>query len=175
MNARRAIAAAKMAGDARAERKARRAVHEAKLALGERGAVWWSDDAPDLNRYLVANTSYASWYDRAVAWEQEILALLAERAAEASVCPSEVARSRYPEGWRSYMEEVRDAARQLARDGAVVITQKGKRVDPEESWKGAIRIRLATESRRSARSLPAGPPPAAPRSAPPAKNSVRKR
>jgi hypothetical protein len=34
----------------------------AKVALGERGPVWWSDGAPDFNRHLVKNTPYRSWY-----------------------------------------------------------------------------------------------------------------
>jgi hypothetical protein len=29
-----------------------------KIALGERGPVWWSDGAPDFNRHLVRNTPY---------------------------------------------------------------------------------------------------------------------
>ena len=41
---------------------ARAKVHEAKLALGERGPVWWQDGSPDYNRYKVHNTPYADWY-----------------------------------------------------------------------------------------------------------------
>ena len=37
---------------------ARRRVHEAKVALGERGPVWWTDGAPDYNRHLVKNSPY---------------------------------------------------------------------------------------------------------------------
>ena len=59
MNARRAVGAAKRAGDGDAEKAARAKVHEAKLALGERGPVWWDDGAPDYNRKLVKNTPYA--------------------------------------------------------------------------------------------------------------------
>jgi hypothetical protein len=47
MDARRAVGAAKRAGDATAERAARDRVHAAKVALGERGTPpWWeqSDD-----------------------------------------------------------------------------------------------------------------------------------
>lgn len=43
---------------------ARRRVHRAKVALGERGPVWWTDGAPDENRKLVENTSYAAWWRR---------------------------------------------------------------------------------------------------------------
>jgi len=62
MDARRAVKAAMQAGDAAAERTARANVDSAKQALGERGPVWWRDGAPDLNRKLVANTVYASWF-----------------------------------------------------------------------------------------------------------------
>ena len=41
MSARRAVGAAKRAGDADAERAARDRVHAAKVALGERGPKWW--------------------------------------------------------------------------------------------------------------------------------------
>jgi hypothetical protein len=62
MTARRQVGAAKKAGDAEALRAARAAVDAAKRGLGERGPVWWSGGAPDFNRRLVANTSYATWY-----------------------------------------------------------------------------------------------------------------
>lgn len=62
MEARRAVRAAK--GDEHKLALARRTVHETKVALGERGPVWWSDKAPDLNRYLIKNTPYAEWWQR---------------------------------------------------------------------------------------------------------------
>lgn len=62
MDARRAVGAAKKAGDAAAEQRARAGVDAAKRALGERGPVWWGDGAPDYNRRMVANTPYADWY-----------------------------------------------------------------------------------------------------------------
>ena len=58
MDARRAVAAAKRAQDAAAESAARAQVDAAKIALGERGPVWWDDGAPDYNRHLVKNTPY---------------------------------------------------------------------------------------------------------------------
>ncbi len=50
------------AGDASAREAARSRVDAAKVALGERGAVWWNDGAADLNRRLVRNTPYAAWF-----------------------------------------------------------------------------------------------------------------
>lgn len=62
MRARSAVGRAKRSGDEEAESEARSAVHEAKVALGERGPVWWNDGAPDYNRHLARNTPYADWY-----------------------------------------------------------------------------------------------------------------
>lgn len=62
MAARRAVQAAGRNGDAGAMRAARSAVDAAKVALGERGPVWWSDGAPDFNRQLAKNTPYAAWH-----------------------------------------------------------------------------------------------------------------
>ena len=44
MSARRAVGAAKRAGDEVAERAARDRVHAAKVALGERGPKWWEKE-----------------------------------------------------------------------------------------------------------------------------------
>lgn len=61
--------------------QARTAVHAAKVALGERGPVWWEDDAPDYNRHLVHNTPYAAWFE------------IQARAADSFVCEAEPADS----------------------------------------------------------------------------------
>lgn len=61
MDARRAVAAARRAEDEADLSRARRRVDAAKRGLGERGPVWWTDGAPDLNRHMAANTAYASW------------------------------------------------------------------------------------------------------------------
>lgn len=62
MAARRKVRAALRSGDPAELKEARMAVDAAKRALGERGPVWWTDGAPDENRRLVRNSSYASWY-----------------------------------------------------------------------------------------------------------------
>ncbi|GGJ92625.1 hypothetical protein [Pseudomonas matsuisoli] len=62
MDARRAVKQAKAQDDASSIRAARRQVDEAKVALGERGEVWWTDGAPDYNRHKAINTPYADWY-----------------------------------------------------------------------------------------------------------------
>ncbi len=60
MSARRAVRDAK--GDSVATSVARSRVDKAKIALGERGPVWWDDGKPDFNRHLVENTPYADWF-----------------------------------------------------------------------------------------------------------------
>ena len=62
MDARRAVRDAKQSGDPEAMRAARAGVQAAKVGLGERGPVWWTDDAPDENRRMARNTGYAEWY-----------------------------------------------------------------------------------------------------------------
>ena len=62
MLARSAKGRAMRANDAVAREAARRRVDAAKHALGERGEVWWTDDAPDYNRHMAKNTPYAAWF-----------------------------------------------------------------------------------------------------------------
>ena len=59
MDARRQLRGKRSAVDRAA---ARAAVDAAKVALGERGPVWWDEGEPDCNRHLVRNTPYAVWY-----------------------------------------------------------------------------------------------------------------
>ncbi len=63
MKARRAKGVAIKAGDDHAREEAKEDINAAKEALGERGAVWWSENVPDYNRHLVANTPYAQWFN----------------------------------------------------------------------------------------------------------------
>jgi hypothetical protein len=62
MAARRTVRHAMRARDQTALKQARASVNQAKIALGERGQVWWDDGAPDYTRKIVRNTPYASWY-----------------------------------------------------------------------------------------------------------------
>lgn len=62
MRARREVGLALRAADPVGLATARAAVDAAKTALGERGPRWWGDGAPDLNRRLVVNTTYAEWF-----------------------------------------------------------------------------------------------------------------
>ena len=62
MQARRGVKDALKSKDPVKLRKARDAVEAAKVALGERGPIWWADGSKDYNRHLVKNTPYADWY-----------------------------------------------------------------------------------------------------------------
>ena len=66
MLARRDVRTARLANDAEKLGIARSAVNAAKIELGERGPVWWTDGAKDFNRHLIKNTPYADWYQSLV-------------------------------------------------------------------------------------------------------------
>lgn len=138
----------------------------AKRALGERGPPWWNDGAPDYNRHNIANTPYAAWFasmvsaraiseagelaidDRLI--ESKIVASLLERDAEASTCPSEIARLLAPHNekhWRSLMPQVREVAAKLARSKLVRITRGPVVLDPNDVAGGPIRIRRGPKFR----------------------------
>jgi hypothetical protein len=63
MQARSAVRRALRDANTPALALARERVNDAKVALGERGPVWWSDGAPDFNRRLVRNTPYRAWFE----------------------------------------------------------------------------------------------------------------
>jgi hypothetical protein len=88
----------------------------------------------------VVERSAVSAIDRTL--ESAILELLSRRGPGKTICPSEAARLLDPEGWEQLMESAREAARRLVAQGAIVITQRGKVVDPARA-KGAIRLRRA--------------------------------
>lgn len=74
---------------------------------------------------------------------RQIRLLLEARAPDASICPSDVARSLQPQApaWRALMPRVRDVARQLAGTGVVEIAQRGAALDPATRFRGPIRLR----------------------------------
>ncbi len=77
--------------------------------------------------------------------EETIVALLHQRPAGASICPSEVARAvAEDDAWRALMEPARRAARRLVHRGTIEITQRGRVVDPCE-FRGPIRLRLSAD------------------------------
>lgn len=70
-----------------------------------------------------------------------ILALTQHRGPDSSICPSDAARAVGGENWRDSMDDARTLARELAKSGAVQITQRGGVLDPDDVWRGPIRIR----------------------------------
>ena len=80
--------------------------------------------------------------------EATVLRLIAERGVGKTICPSEVARALggvHPDGWGPLMQPVRKTAVRLAHQGALVITRKGRVVDPD-SFKGVYRLGLPTHA-----------------------------
>lgn len=71
--------------------------------------------------------------------KKAIVAAASERGEFKTTCPSEIARSLFPQDWRSHMAEIRDAAVDLQQEGKVIITQNGQPVDISHI-KGPIRI-----------------------------------
>ena len=70
-----------------------------------------------------------------------ILELARERGPSKTICPSDAARAVGGEAWRDLMDDARDIARDLARNGDVELSQKGEVLDPDATWRGPIRIR----------------------------------
>jgi hypothetical protein len=68
-----------------------------------------------------------------------IRALLLQRAAASSICPSEVARA-LADDWRTLMPAVREAAAAMAARGELRITHGGLDVPRERLHQGAIRL-----------------------------------
>lgn len=62
MASRRAVGVARRRADQAALAAAGAQVDAAKVKLGERGPVWWTDGAPDYTRKLARNTPYAEWW-----------------------------------------------------------------------------------------------------------------
>ena len=96
-------------------------VHDAKVALGERGEPWWEPTESARHERLSA----------------AIRALLRGREGT-TICPSDAARVVGGENWRDLMPLVREVAAALSDQGEVRITQKGRPVDSHA--KGSIRL-----------------------------------
>ena len=78
------------------------------------------------------------------AFEATILKLTAERGEGRTICPSEAARAiggDHPDGWGPLMQPIRRVAVRLMKEGRIVITRKGRPVDPDD-FRGVYRLRL---------------------------------
>lgn len=96
---------------------ARFRVHDAKVALGERGEPWWEPTEDGQRDRLSAATR----------------TLLRRRGPEKTICPSDAARCVGGETWRDLMPMARETAAALATEGEVVVTQRGESVDIAET------------------------------------------
>ena len=78
---------------------------------------------------------------------QEIVRQLSRRAAESSICPSEVARALQGDeaAWRALMPQVREAAAAMRDAGRLRITRAGVDVPSDELRRGAIRLARGPE------------------------------
>lgn len=92
---------------------ARPRVHDAKVALGERGSPWWEAQDEAALRDRVAST---------------VRALLRHRDGR-TICPSDAARVVGGPDWRDHMAVVRSVAGELADSEVLVVTQGGDPVD----------------------------------------------
>jgi Protein of unknown function (DUF3253) len=79
--------------------------------------------------------------------ESTILALVAARGPDRTICPSEAARALggdHPDGWGPLMQPLRRTAVRLAKEGRLIITRKGRIVDPDD-FRGVYRLGLPRE------------------------------
>jgi hypothetical protein len=78
---------------------------------------------------------------------QEIVRQLSRRAADSSICPSEVARALQSNevAWRALMPQVRDVAATMRDAGHLRITRGGLDVPPDALHHGAIRLTRGPE------------------------------
>ncbi|HWS35776.1 MAG TPA: DUF3253 domain-containing protein [Actinoplanes sp.] len=98
-------------------------VQDAKVALGERGDPWW-EPTPDGSRVRLAAA---------------VRSLLRHRSPDATICPSDAARIAGGESWRDLMDDAREVAAELAREGTIAVRQKGADVDVT-SVSGPVRL-----------------------------------
>lgn len=115
MRARRLV---KGGGDA-----ARPMVHDAKLALGERGEPWWEEGSEEGRRTRLGAA---------------MRTLLRHRDGT-TICPSDVARVVGGEDWRDLMALAREVAWSLHDEEVVVIQQGGQAVSSRDA-RGPVRI-----------------------------------
>ena len=80
--------------------------------------------------------------------EAAMLALVAQRGAMKTVCPSEVARhlgGSRPDEWRRLMQPVRRVAVRLAKQGRIAILRKGAPVADLDGFRGVYRLGIPRE------------------------------
>lgn len=82
--------------------------------------------------------------DQNEALEAAILSLLAERGPGHTISAMDAARvvgGDHPDGWGPLMQPIRRIAVRLMKEGKLVITRKGRPVDPDD-FRGVYRLSL---------------------------------
>jgi hypothetical protein len=69
-----------------------------------------------------------------------VLELLRARKGRVSIGPADVARRVDPDGWKKWMQRVKETARRMAAEGAIEVTRHGKPIDAWP-WRGVVRFR----------------------------------
>lgn len=102
--------------------EARPMVHDAKLALGERGEAWWEQRSVDGQSSRLASA----------------MRVLLRHRDGSSICPSDAARVVGGEDWRDLMDLAREVAWALHDEGVVVV-RRGGEVAPRGA-RGPVRM-----------------------------------
>jgi hypothetical protein len=68
------------------------------------------------------------------------LELLREKRGRASIGPADIARRFKADGWKSWMDSVKEVARRLADEGAIEVTRHGQPITTWP-WRGVVRFR----------------------------------
>lgn len=110
---------------------ARAFVHDAKVALGERGEPWWQESSDGGRRVRLAAT---------------IRSLLRHRDGT-TICPSDAARVVGGATWRNIVPLTREVARDLVVDDVVIVQQSGEPVDVRDA-RGPVRIAPGPDLKR---------------------------
>lgn len=95
-----------------------------------------------------------SMTDQTDALEAAILSLLAERGPGHTISPTEAARAvggAHPDGWGPLMQPIRRITIQLMKEGKLVITRKGRPVDPDD-FRGVYRLSLPSDDQGAGKS-----------------------
>ena len=106
-------------------------MHDAKVALGERGHAWWLPPEPAATTRRI---------------EAAARALLRSRLPGRSICPSDIARIAGGTAWRTLMPIVRERAAVMAAHGELEILRRG-RVVKSQLTAGVLRYRWTLTER----------------------------
>ncbi|MEU4690887.1 DUF3253 domain-containing protein [Actinoplanes sp. NPDC023714] len=93
------------------------------------GELASGDPAAAGRRVRDAEVALGEGGDQRVRLAAAMRALLWHRRADATICPSDAARAVGGESWRELMDTAREVAAELARDGEIVVRQRGADVD----------------------------------------------